>query len=125
MSIKTRMHSSRMRTGRCSAHHFPACTGQGGVSAQGVYLPRGCPCPGGSATHLPPVNRITDACKNMTILQLHLRAVTIGNECINGHLKLTHSAIKSDIDVVYKIINFKGLFTQNKSGRRSKCKSFL
>ena len=78
------MHSSRMRNVRCSGCGgcIPACTGQG-VSTQG-YLPRGC-LPGGcltskvsakrvsvqevSTTHTP-VNRITDACENITLLQL-------------------------------------------------------
>ena len=54
-SISTRMHSSRMRTGRLltvSQHALP-----GGVPAGG-YLPR-----------YPPVNRITDTCKNITLPQ--------------------------------------------------------
>ena len=61
----------------------------GEVSAQGEgvclwgCLPRGvCPgsvCPGGcrprGGVHLPPVNRITDRCKNITFLELCLRTV--------------------------------------------------
>ena len=42
----------------------------GGVCAGGSawgYLPRGCVCPGVSAT---PPNRITDACENITLPQL-------------------------------------------------------
>ena len=37
----------------------------GGVPAQGVYLPRGIHAQG----VLPPVNRMTDRCKNITLAQ--------------------------------------------------------
>ena len=56
------MHSSGMRTARLltvSQHALP-----GGVPGWGVYLPGGGTCPG-----TPPVNRITDTCKNITLPQ--------------------------------------------------------
>ena len=56
----TRMHSIRMLTVRCSSHR-----GGGGSVCQGdVCLPREGVC------HPPSVNRITDACENITLLQL-------------------------------------------------------
>ena len=92
----TRMHSSRMRTAsllpvspsiHCSrgGGYLPGgipargCTCQG-IPAQGVYLPEGVnllgdTCPGGvpaggvPAQVLPPVNRMTDRCKNITLPQ--------------------------------------------------------
>ena len=92
----TRMHSSRMRTGRsltvcCSllpGDGVSAC--RGGFSLPGGGLPaRGCsPCRGGSACRgglpgpggwgspePPPVNRITDTCKNITLATTSLRPV--------------------------------------------------
>ena len=76
----TRMHPNRMRTARLltvSQHALlgmylpggvPAggrCTFPGGVPAQGE-----CTCAGGiPAQVLPPVNRMTDRCKNITLLQ--------------------------------------------------------
>ena len=73
--IKTRMYSSRPRTARLSTislHELPGgvpakegCTCQGGapaqwgVPAQGGYLPR----------YSPPVNKMTDRCKNITLPQ--------------------------------------------------------
>ena len=88
--VVTRMHSTRMRTVRCSG-----CLASRGVFTQGVStlqgvftlqgvsaggcLPRGClpigvACPGGICLGVctPPVNRITDRCKNITFLQLLL-----------------------------------------------------
>ena len=66
----TRMYSSRMHTARLFTVSQHALLGgvptrvvclPGGVSAWGVYLPRGT-CPG-----TPPVNRMTDRCKNITL----------------------------------------------------------
>ena len=70
---------------------------QGGVPAWGVYLPWGCACPGGVPARrctyqgvpsrgctcpggtcpgtCPPLNRMTDRCKNITLPQTSLRAV--------------------------------------------------
>ena len=46
------------------------CLVLGGLPTGGVYLRGGLP-PGGSACHRhPPVDRITDACKNITLAQL-------------------------------------------------------
>ena len=91
----TRMHSSRMRTGRS----LTVCRGglslsggpcPGGFPAGaspcpwGVSLPGGSPCPGGvslpgvgfSLPETPlPVNRITHSCKNITLATTSLRPV--------------------------------------------------
>ena len=111
------MHSSRMRTVRCSSHLgggvclgdvcIPACTGQGVYVSQHA-LGRGCVCVSQHALgkgcvcvsqhalgrgcvypsmhwagcvcvypgRHPPVNRMTDSCKNITFPQLLLRTVT-------------------------------------------------
>ena len=46
------------------------CTRPGGVPAQGLYLPGGCTYRGvASQVSPPPVNRITDTCKNITLPQ--------------------------------------------------------
>ena len=88
--IKRRMHSSRMRTGRsltvcCSVLPGGGLPGpEGGVllGPGGVLLGPG----GGSAwsrggsPETPPVNRITDTCKNITLATISLRPV------INVHL---------------------------------------
>ena len=74
---------------------IPACTAPEGGTC------RGCTCPGGTCPgdtcHLvgvcilacngadpPPVNRITDTCKNITFPRLHLRAVkiSISRKCL-------------------------------------------
>ena len=101
------MHSSRMRTVRCSGRLRGEVSAPGGVCLEEDCLPRGClprwvsaqgrgclPMVGVSAygwgvclgrclpkgvsvlggVHLPPV---TDACENITFLQLLLRMVTI------------------------------------------------
>ena len=65
--VLTRMYSSRMSTVRCSGRHWG-----GGVSAQGVggvCLGEGCLL-GGGVCQTPPVDRMTDTCKNITLLQL-------------------------------------------------------
>ena len=64
------MHSSRMRTARLlpvspSMRCSRGCTcREGGCTCLGVYLPRGVP-----VQALPPVNRMTDRCKNITLPQ--------------------------------------------------------
>ena len=56
----------------CVSQHAPGR----GVSDQGCVSAWGGVCPGG-VCHTPPVNRITDACENITLLQLvTLRMVT-------------------------------------------------
>ena len=60
-----------------------ASRGGGGVSLPGgSSLPRGSPCPGGPpypggspCPETPPVNRITDTCKNITLATTSLRPV--------------------------------------------------
>ena len=59
---RTRMHSSRMRTVRCSGRRGGGGYLPGGISAMGGCLPRQ-----GGVSH-PPVHRITDACGNITLL---------------------------------------------------------
>ena len=67
-SFWTRMHSIRMHTVHCSGHILGGgCLPRRdcmGVSAQGGV------CLGGVCQTPPPVNRITDRCKNITLLQL-------------------------------------------------------
>ena len=64
----TNMHSSRMRTVRCSGRPWfvgggvSACDGGWCLPARGVCLPGGCVCP-----QDPPVDRMTDTCKNITL----------------------------------------------------------
>ena len=71
----TRMHSSRMRTVRCSSRLlWGVCPG--GVSAQGVSTQGVSDWGGMSArgclpdTPPPPVDRMADACENITLPQL-------------------------------------------------------
>ena len=65
------MYTSRMRPPACCPY-LPACTARGG-SAPGGLLPGGA-CSGGvspgGVLPLPPVNRMTDRCKNITLPQL-------------------------------------------------------
>ena len=85
---KIRMHSSRMRTGRSltvcqsllagegvSASGgclLPGGSASGGVCSggRGVSAPGGCGIPACTEADTPPVDRITDACKNITLAQL-------------------------------------------------------
>ena len=81
------MHSSRMRTGRS----LTVCAGGGGVPpsggtpwqgcllAEGGLLDRGSPWQGGSLRQTPPVNRMTDRCKNITLATTSLRPVNIAS----------------------------------------------
>ena len=71
------MHSSRTRTVRGSGR-------PGGVSAQG------------GGVHLPPVNRITDRCKNITFPQLRLRAVNVK---VNLRKTQLHNKFRIDIKI--------------------------
>ena len=100
--FKTRMHSSRMRTVRCSDHLGGG--GGGGVwgSAQGVSswggLPEGGVCPGG--VHLPPPRGQTDTCENITFPQLLLGTVIkcyrhTHNDCISIHWLYTYHINRS------------------------------
>ena len=87
--ILTRMHSSRMRAVRNSSRLLGGvcCWGvpaSGGCLVRGVTCSGGCLVPGGACSgrvsqhtlrQTPPVNRITDRCKNITFATL-LRTVT-------------------------------------------------
>ena len=72
--ILTRIHSRRMRTVRCSDHLLGGECLPGG----GWCLPRGI-CPGKVSAHgggvsaRPPVDRMTDACENITFPELLLQ----------------------------------------------------
>ena len=98
--LLTRMHSSRMCTVRCSGHcregGLPGGVCPGvclpGRCLPGGYLPGRCLPRGVSARGVgvypsmhwgrhPPVNRITDACENITFPQLLLRTVKIALYC--------------------------------------------
>ena len=67
--------------------YMPGVYLPGGVPARGVYLPRGLYLPGGvparrggtcPGTPPPPVNRMTDRCKNITLPQT---SFADGNKC--------------------------------------------
>ena len=83
------MHSSRMRTVRCSGHLSGggAVLSAEGVSAWGGCLPmEGCVCPEGrclprGGVHLPPLltEFLTHACENITFPELLLRTIKIKN----------------------------------------------
>ena len=94
LSNKTRMHSSRMRTGRsltecCSVLPGGVLLGRGGCLVRGGFslVPGGggSPWSGGGAwsrggsPETPPVDRITDTCKNITLATTSLRPVIIVN----------------------------------------------
>ena len=51
--------------------HIPTCTVEGGGSAEGIVCPGGC-LPGGGwcVADPPPMDRMTDTCKNITLPQL-------------------------------------------------------
>ena len=68
----TRMHSSRMRTVRCIGRVEFGW----GLCLSGGCLPREVPAQEGGV-HLPPVDRMRDACENITFPELLLRTVTI------------------------------------------------
>ena len=74
------MHSSRMRTVRCSARLVGVGVCPRGVSAWG-YLPGGSAYEGvsGQGMYTSPVDRMTDACENITFPQLLFWAVNISN----------------------------------------------
>ena len=110
---QTRMHSSRMRTARSSSR-------LGGGSPPGTPL-RSRPSPGSRSPcdqappgtrhpphrpDTPPVNRITDTCKNITFKQLRLRAVIIGNPgCSTAMLDIFHRINAKNVDFCYMHID--------------------
>ena len=74
------MHSSRMRTVRCSGRQWGVCLPRGGVCWRavcpgGVFPGCVCPewsaqegvCPGEVSARHPPVDRMTNTCKNITL----------------------------------------------------------
>ena len=73
---KTRIHSSRMRTIRCSGR----LGGEGAVHPQADTPPAqfmlDTPPPSQMLGYIPPVDRMTDVCENITFPQLLLRTVT-------------------------------------------------
>ena len=94
--VKTRMHSSGMRTARFNGHLYrgmsawvSVCPGgclSGWCLPRWVYTPwtqRQTPPSGPRGRHPSLVNRMTDRCKNITFPQLPLRAVNIGDRVRN------------------------------------------
>ena len=63
-----RIQSSRMRTVRCSGRRGGALSAREGVCPRGVSAQGVCLPPMHAGIH-PPVNRITDACENITLPQ--------------------------------------------------------
>ena len=49
----------------------------GGCLLQGVSAPGGCGIPAGTEAGTPPVNRMTDRCKNITLATTSLRPVNM------------------------------------------------
>ena len=75
-NYQTRMHSSRMCTVRCSGRPWRGkgvcmpggCLPARGSACQGGLPAGGSACQGGvSACNNPPVDRMTDTCKNITL----------------------------------------------------------
>ena len=72
----TRMHSSRMRTVRCSGRlSCHTCTPSPCMPPYTTHAPLCHACPPLPHTH--PMDRMTDACENITFPQLLLRTVKI------------------------------------------------
>ena len=83
-------------TGGCTFPEGCTCLGvylmgvylPGGVPARGCtcpggYLPRGCTCPGGYLPrYFPPMNRLTDRCKNITLNQTSFAAGNKGKSAV-------------------------------------------
>ena len=65
--MQTRMHSSRMRTVRCSSRLGGGCLPEGGVCLGGVWTA------GVYTSPIPPVDRMTDACENISFPQILLQ----------------------------------------------------
>ena len=87
-TLQTRMHSSRMRTARLlpvsPSMHCPWVVYlPGGLPGGSVYLLVGCTClgactcPGGTCPGTPPVNRMTERCKNITLPQTSFAVITL------------------------------------------------
>ena len=81
---ETSMHSSRMRT--ASLLTIPTVSEEGGavrgVSARGGICPVGVSAPLHAGIH-PPVNRMTDRCKNITLPQTSFVGGTNITACAN------------------------------------------
>ena len=68
------MHSSRVGTVRCSSRLLRGVSEQGWGFCPGGGLSRGLSAWwGGVSARLPSMNRMTDACENITLPQLHCR----------------------------------------------------
>ena len=107
---ETRMHSSRMRTGRSLTAYRSLLPGGGGVSARGgVCSQEGGVCSGGVCSggcllggvvvsqhalrQTPPVNRITDTSKNITLATTSLRPVKTTNITQNFRFRFHFSSV--------------------------------
>ena len=111
------MHSSRMRTGCsltvcCSVLPRGAWSGGAGpggglLSLGGCAWSRGvCLVWGGFSREPPPVNRITDTCKNITLATTSLRPVINVRTITQGELSITIHTNK-DITLTKNIHAFK------------------
>ena len=72
INLQTRMHSRRMRTARSSSHPGGVHQATPGTSPAEEAPPLGADHTPQRRHHpLPPINRLTDACENITLPQLH------------------------------------------------------
>ena len=82
-TTKTRMHSSRMRTGFslivCRSLLPGACLLPGGVCSQGGVVSQH------ALMQTPPVNRITDTSKNITLATTSLRPVKTRSQILHSN----------------------------------------
>ena len=65
------------------------CLILGGVCSQGGLLPGGCGIPACTGADTPPVNRMTDRCKNITLATTSLRPV------MNPIVKVASQTVKN------------------------------
>ena len=72
--MNTRMHSSRMRTDRSKTVCQSLLRG-GGAYSGGLLSGEGGGIPACTEADPPPVNRMTDRCKNITLATTSLRPV--------------------------------------------------
>ena len=111
------MHSSRMRTIRCSGRLRGVCLGRclpRGVSAWGC-LPRGV-CPGGVWQTTAPVNRITDRCKTLPCRNY---VVDSKNwlDCTKSCINIEPSGFPPIREIREFRENFEDFFQSGKSGK--------
>ena len=99
------MHSSRIRIARFSCH-------LGGLGLPGGCLPRGCTPP-------PPMNRMTDRCKNITLPKLRLRVVKIKSNDLQKAFPGLHEKVASFESISSYYFPFHFMATNSPSGANS------